>query len=162
MPTAKDQLAVATAIRDAIAALEWGTLQPIFAEASVKVSPNLDLSHTQLPAARVVLGSDTADPDTPGLRKVQLEIVLFNYDLRDDANKAAAIGWAVGASGTSAGERGIEAIARRVDLAIQNLARNVVPIVSRATGRGGWQEQEGRVVLTRSLSYEAWCAVEVE
>lgn len=160
MAVTLDERALYAAVKTTVEAVTWedGATRAFATDGlSVVVSsvpPPALASMRRTPIAQIIPQSQEYDEEEPGIRYVTFGVRLYVIDRRDDAGEAAVMG--------AVDDRGLLQLARRVDLAIQLIERNAVPITSRGTTSGAVTLDGGENIAYREHSYRAVTAVQPE
>lgn len=156
MTTAYDQDKVLDTLKTTIQALEWSAGVKVFGPQSVVVSmvpPNKAIDQRRTPLCQIQPGDDTADEDEPGLRDMNITILIYAMDRRDELGEVAILGAADG--------KGLLQTARKVELALQKLGRGVMPIRHIKRGGGAMQLEDINLAY-RDFRFITTVAVEAE
>lgn len=158
MPTLLGHDASVAVIATTLRALTWdGSTKIFLRDESVHSDPVRDLSFKSFPLAQIIVADDVADDEDSRLRQTRMRVVVYTTSYRD-----AAGGYAAGsadAKGDTANNRGLDAICRRVELALTALRRPDVPIVLAGTSRGQIEYENGQWAFWRSIEFETRCVV---
>ena len=119
------------------------------ASSSVVISPIAParlIAHKRDPIIQISRRDQTADEDSPGIRKVRIGITAYVVNRRDDSGEAAMLE--------------LMALQRAIDLKIQYLTRTAVPMTWRNTSTGSATLDDSEMLVYSDAVYEAVCTVD--